>query len=144
MSSWCGHQDDGWYFDVYDPAWRNVHSRVHSRNVYMSLSLVQTTLYEYDLVQQHVETWWWTDQCEGNVRTVWRKSRTTFTTSLWVVWASRARLVCEKYCGLCESRAWTAITATVSREREHDFWLSGSSWHRLQRVRYVTWCWKFL
>ena len=76
MSSWCEHQDDSWYGYVYNAEWRSA----HSWNSYMSLLWRSTTLDEYDLVQpQHVEVCWWTDQYEGNVRTV---CRTTFTTTL--------------------------------------------------------------
>ena len=77
MSSWCGDHDDDGYVSVKSM------ENVHSRNIYMSLSWRRPTLNEYDLVQQqHVEVWWWTDQYEGNVRTVWRKCRTTFTIPL--------------------------------------------------------------
>ena len=37
--------------------------------------------------------WWQTEQHEGNVLIVWRKSRTTFTTSLWV--GRAINLACE-------------------------------------------------
>ena len=94
MSSWCGHQEDGWYVSVYDAEWRNV----HSRNLSMSLLWRSATLYEYDLVQpQHIDVWWWTDQYEGNVRTVWRKCRTTFTATLLQLsgWWVTKLLICR-------------------------------------------------
>ena len=102
--SWSEQQDDSWYVYVSNAEWRNV----QSRNFHMSLLWRSATLYEYALVQlQHVEVEWWLDQYEGNERTVWRKCRTTFTTTLlstlWL-WLTTFRS-----CGCVLTRDWVNV-----------------------------------
>ena len=125
MSNLCGHQDDCWYVSVYDAEWRNVHSRAQSERLHVSLlyrprcvKMIWFSNNTSKSGEEQISMKETCGLCEGRAEqhSLHLCESVEHHVHVWLVSSTLDSV---------EGRAWTANTATVSRECS-------------QRIRYVT------